>query len=495
MSLRSLRPHQERALEALRASLAAGKRHPMLQAPTGFGKTLTAAHIIRRALDRGKRVAVTVPALSLIDQTVEAFEAEGIDCVGVMQGIHPRTDREQPVQVCSVQTVARRKRPEVDLVLVDEAHELHKEVFKWMADCPDIPFIGLSATPWSRGLGQYYDDLIIAATTKNLIDQGYLSRFTVFAPSQPDLDGVKTVAGDYHEGQLAERVDTATLVGDVIQTWQARGENRPTLVYGVTRAHAEHLQQRFLEAGIAAAYVDHLVDRCDRERIFDKFRTGEIKVICNVATLSTGLDLPMVSCLIDARPTKSEIRFVQTLGRGLRTAPSKDRLIVLDHSGNALRLGLVTDIHHEGLDTGEPRKSAATARERDKPLPRLCEDCSAVLPQSAKICPECDKVQEVRTDIEHQDGELVELGARPTKRGAAQIFAEQEQFHGELRWFATVRGYAPGWAAHKFRERFGVWPNDWQVRLAAPREPSLKTKNWLKSRVIAYAKAREAACG
>jgi DNA repair protein RadD len=101
----------------------------------------------------------------------------------------------------------------------------------------------------------------------------------------------------------------------------------------------------------------------------------------------------------------------------------------------------------------------------------------------------------VRTDVEHQDGELVELGARPTKRAAAQIIAEQEQFHGELRWIATVRGYAPGWAAHKFREKFGVWPNDWQVRLAQPREPSLKTKNWLRSRAIAYAKGRERAYG
>ena len=110
-SLRPLRPHQERALEALRGSLATGKRRPMLQAPTGFGKTLTAARIIQRALDKGKRVAFVVPALSLIDQTVAAFEAEGIRSIGVMQGIHDRTDRDQPVQVCSVQTLARRKRP------------------------------------------------------------------------------------------------------------------------------------------------------------------------------------------------------------------------------------------------------------------------------------------------------------------------------------------------------------------------------------------------
>jgi DNA repair protein RadD len=103
-----------------------------------------------------------VPVLSLIDQTVAAFEAEGIHCVGVMQGAHERTDRDQPVQVCSVQTLARRKRPEVDLVLVDEAHQQHREVFRWMKDCASIPFIGLSATPWARGLGKYYDGLISA---------------------------------------------------------------------------------------------------------------------------------------------------------------------------------------------------------------------------------------------------------------------------------------------------------------------------------------------
>jgi DNA repair protein RadD len=491
-ALRPLRPHQEHALEALRGSLAAGKRRPLLQLPTGAGKTVIAANIIRRALAKGKRVAFPVPALSLVDQTIAAFEAEDIHCVGVMQGIHPRTDREQPVQVCSVQTLARRKRPDVDVVIVDEAHELHHEVFRWMADCPDVPFIGLSATPWSRGLGKYYDDLIIAATTTDLIEQGYLSRFKVFAPSEPDLEGIGTVAGDFNEAQLAEALDRPALVGDVIETWLARGENRPTLAYGVNRAHAEHLQQRFLEAGIAAEYIDCFTDRADRERIFDRFRAGALKVICNVATLATGVDLPMVSCLCDAQPTKSEMRFAQKVGRGLRTAEGKDHLLILDHAGNHLRLGLVTDLAHERLDAGERRKSVTEAKERAKPLPRLCQDCSAVLPHSTRVCPECGKVQEVRTGIEHRDGVLVELGTTAAQRSAALTLAEQADFHGELKWLASVRGYAPGWASHKFRERFGVWPNHPRIRSAPPREPGLKTKNWLRSRQIAYAKGRAA---
>ena len=489
-ALRSLRPHQERALEALRASISAGKRRPMLQAPTGFGKTLTAAWIIQMALDKGKRVAFVVPALSLIDQTVEAFEAEGIHCVGVMQGIHPRTDRDQPVQVCSVQTLARRRRPEVDVVIIDEAHQLHKEPFKWMAACPEVLFIGLSATPWARGLGKHYNDLIVASTTKDLIEKGYLSTFKVFAPSMPDLSGVSTVAGDYHEGELAAACDTASLVGDVIETYLRRGVGRQTLCYAVNRAHAEHLKQRFLEAGVSAAYIDCFTDRFDRERIFDRFRVGEIRVICNVATLAVGLDLPMVSCIIDAKPTKSEMRFVQTIGRGLRTCrrkgPSADPRS--RRQPFAHRLGN----RYSPRAPGRGRASQIRPRIRNERnrFRRLCQDCQAVLPQSARVCPECGKVHEVRTEIEHRDGELVELGARPTKRSAARTILEQEEFHGELRWIASVRGYAPGWAAHKFKERFGLWPNDWQVRLATPREPSLKTKNWLRSRQIAFAKAR-----
>jgi DNA repair protein RadD len=228
-ALRPLRPYQECALARLRQSMASGRRRPMFMMPTGAGKTRLAAEIIRGALAKGKRVAFTVPALSLIDQTVSAFEAEGIRCLGVLQGVHPRTDRDQPVQLCSVQTLARRRRPEVDLVIVDEAHQFHREIFRWMKDCPGIPFIGLSATPWTRGLGKYYDHLIIAATTADLIPQGYLSDFVAFAPSEPDLAGVRTVAGDFHEGELAEAIDKPALVGDVIQTWLLRGEGRPTL--------------------------------------------------------------------------------------------------------------------------------------------------------------------------------------------------------------------------------------------------------------------------
>ena len=462
----------------------------MLQAPTGFGKTLTAAHIIQRALDKGKRVAFVVPALSLIDQTVAAFEAEGIRSIGVMQGIHDRTDRDQPVQVCSVQTLARRKRPEVDLVIVDEAHQLHREIFRWMRECPETPFLGLSATPWSRGLGKYYDDLITAATTADLIRDGFLSQFKTFAPSEPDLAGVKTVAGDFHEGELAEAMDRAVVTGDIVETWLKRGEGRSTFCFCVNRRHAQHVAEQFLEAGAAAEYMDGTTSREDREAIFTRFRCGETRVICNVGVLTTGIDLD-VRCIILARPTKSRILFTQTIGRGLRTAEGKDHLLILDHAGNHLRLGMVTDIGQEHLDDGKERQSGGQrARERGESLPKLCEGCKAVVSRTARECPSCGSPIHARTEVEAVDGELIELGSR---RSGQPSIEDKAAFFGELKGHATLRGYNDGWASHKYRERFGVWPNDPRVRCTRPTPPSLKTKNWLLSRQIASAKARERA--
>lgn len=109
------------------------------------------------------------------------------------------TDGSQPVQVASTQTLQRRKLPTADIVLVDEAHRWFDFYGRWMAmpEWQKVPFVGLSASPWTKGLGTHYDDLIIAATTAELIGKGFLSPFRVFAPAHPDLSKVKTVAGDY----------------------------------------------------------------------------------------------------------------------------------------------------------------------------------------------------------------------------------------------------------------------------------------------------------
>jgi hypothetical protein len=196
-----------------------------------------------------------------------------------------------------------------------------------------------------------------------------------------------------------------------------------------------------------------------------------------------------VRCIVDAKPTKSRILFVQTIGRGLRTVPGKDRLLVLDHAGNHLRLGMVTDIGQDHLDDGQDRRNPSQrARERSEPPPKLCEGCKAVVPRAAKECPSCGSPIHARTEVEAVDGEPIELGSR---RSGQPSIEDKAAFVGELKGHATLRGYNYGWASHKYRERFGVWPNDPRVRCTRPAPPSLKTKNWIISRQIARAKAME----
>src|SRR5262245_4396850 len=194
-----LRPYQADAILQLRAALARGVRRILLYAPTGAGKTLLASTILDGFVAQERPGLFVVPRIELIDQTHQKFVAENIIDVGIMQGSHPLTNSLRSIQIASVQTLARRLIPNADVVFIDEAHQLHGFHSKWMTDLEwaNVPFIGLSATPWRKGLGKLYEEMITVATVQDLIDAGYLSKFKVFAPSHPDLSGIGISAGDY----------------------------------------------------------------------------------------------------------------------------------------------------------------------------------------------------------------------------------------------------------------------------------------------------------
>jgi DNA repair protein RadD len=488
--MRPLRDYQAKAIEDLRASLKAGWRRPVLQLPVGAGKTRVAAEIIGLALSRGKRAIFTVPRIALIDQTVDAFLHEGISEVGVMQGIHEMTDRSRPCQVASVQTLQRRAIPEADLVVVDEAHLGFEFVHKWMADpaWAKVPFVGLSATPWARGMGQHWDDLVLGPPMQQLIDAGHLSPFRIFAPSVPDLAGVKTRGGDYVEEQLAKIMGESKLVADVVETWLVHGENRPTLCFGVDRAHAKKLQERFDRAGVPTGYVDAFSTPDERKDLEAKFRSGEIKVACSVGVLTTGVDWP-VACIILARPTKSEMLYVQIFGRGLRVNPGWDDCLFLDHSGTSLKLGYPTDIHYDLLDDGKERRCISDPKEAE---PKPCPQCKFLKPPKTAVCPVCGFEAKLGPrEVDTAMGQLVELDAYRKPKPERELTVEQRMiFYAELKGMADERGYKPGWPAVNYKERFGKWPqNAWKdIPLRAP---SPATLNWVRSRWIARSKAQQ----
>jgi DNA repair protein RadD len=262
------------------------------------------------------------------------------------------------------------------------------------------------------------------------------------------------VAGDYHEGDLSKTMDQSSLVADVVDTWLERGRGRPTLCFAVDRAHAKNLQQRFVAAGVIAEYIDAYTSAADRTAIARRFQGGESEVVCNVGCLTTGVDWD-VRAIVLARPTKSEMLFTQMIGRGLRTADGKADCVILDHSDNHLRLGFVTDIHHEKLDDGRERpKAEPKAKEA---LPKKCPKCTFLKPPKTSICPSCGFKPEVKSNVEAKAGELVEFSARGKQRQTKS--ADRIAFFRELKWIARQRDYKAGWASYKYKERFGDWPN------------------------------------
>lgn len=467
----TLRDDQQQAYEALREAYVEGTRRMVLQAPTGMGKTILAGYIIKRAREMDNRVIFTVPAITLIDQTVESLMSQGIPAIdiGVLQANHRLTDPSKPVQVASISTLARRNIPPAEVAIIDEAHRWYDFYEHWMnlPDWSDTPFIGLSATPWTKGLGKHFEKLIVGGTTANCIDMGILSKFRVFAPSHPDLTNVKTVLGDYHEGQLEKVMSGPSLVADIISTWQEKWGKDKTLCFCVNCAHAQRVAQKFSEAGIACGYQDASTPDDQRAEIKRRFHTGEIKVVCNVGTLTTGVDWD-VRCLILARPTKSEILFVQIIGRALRTAPGKEHALILDHSDTHLRLGFVTDIHHEELDGGV--KKPGESKEITPPKPVMCDACGYLNPPGMTVCANCGvEIKQPPT----AEGELKEI--TPPKRKTQDELLQSVRdlgratVYGQLMWVVNNRGYKAGWAAHKYREIFGFWPNG--IGYAPPEYP------------------------
>lgn len=489
---RPLRPHQVLAIAGVRRSLAMGNRRVVLQLPTGAGKTRTAAEIVMGALAKGNRVTFTVPAISLIDQTIAAFEAEGISAIGVMQANHPRTNGRQPVQVVSVQTLARRSRPESDIMIIDEVHQQHQVVIDWMKDEPTKVFIGLSATPWARGMAETWQDLVAPVLMEDLIEQGYLSRFKVYAPSHPDLSGVKTMAGDYHEGQLAEAMGNNALVADIVQTWLKRGVGLPTLVFAVNKAHAAQLVDQFTEAGVKMGYCDDSIDIIERKLLFQQMARGDLAGIVNIATLTTGVDAD-VRCIVLARPTKSKMLFVQMIGRGLRTADQKSHCLILDHADNHARMGFVTDIRYESLLEGKrPNSETKDAEGGSSPLPKECPSCGVLKPVRLKECPSCGFAARRESGVEVMDGDLELLDpsrSKPAKSAKKpKVEWDKQKFWSMARYIDQERGKGGKLAAALYKGKFDVWPRGLSDITTPPDAAFL---SYEKSRRIAYAQSRQ----
>jgi superfamily II DNA or RNA helicase len=494
----SLRPYQIDFIRDFNDAVSAGQRRIIGVAPTGAGKTVIAAGIARKSVSDGGRVLILSHRREIVAQTTEKLFRAGLDA-GVILAGHPMRLHE-PAQVASVQTLHARavrgsaiELPTADLVILDEAHHCPAETYqKIIAAYPAAIILGLTATPTradGRGLGNIFTMMLQCPQVPKLIDLCHLVGTHVWAPTIPDLTGVTTRQGDYAPGELEQRMDRPQLVGDIGTHWHRLADRRKTIVFASGVGHSIHIRDEFLRSGVLAEHIDGSTPADERDAILKGLADGSVEIVVNCAVLTEGFDLPDIGCIVLARPTKSMSLYRQMVGRGLRPAPGKTDLLVIDHAGATHRHGFVEGTVKWVL--APDRRATSPAHQRRQASPsssRLC-DCPrcGALRTAGERCRACGYLPVPKPQqVDVIDGELGRLDRNGRLSGHQVTRETRNRWHAELLWIARERGYRHGWAAHKFREKFGAFPG-WDA--PTPAAPSPEVRSWVRSRAIAYAKA------
>jgi DNA repair protein RadD len=411
-----LRPYQADAIEALRSEIRAGRRRLILCAGTGAGKTLTAGKLLQEADRKGSYSLFIVDRVSLVDQTSAVFTDYGINH-GVVQGQHPRWAPRENVQVCSAQTLARRHLPRnPSLIVVDEAHCRMKATIDLMNRNPDAICIGLTATPFTKGMGQDWQGIVNVRSTRLLIEDGHLVEPTIYVARSPE----DAEFGLNSYGEFSDSGATSAgirIIGDVVSEWERKvrehfGGPVKTIVFSPTVEHGRELCAAFAAAGHNFQQISYL-DRSDEERAekIAEFRRPDsvITGLVSCGVLTKGFDVPDCLVGISCKPyRKSLSSHMQEIGRVMRSAPGKAKCLWLDHSGNVERFAAeMFDVWANGageLDAAEKRDSKPRERNQQTREAVKCPECSGAL--RGGTCLACGYERPARSGIVAVDGSL-----------------------------------------------------------------------------------------
>jgi superfamily II DNA or RNA helicase len=473
----NLRPYQLEAVRDTYREMRATDR-VMLQLPTGSGKTHIAMRVIDDGLRQGRRINFCVDRLTLLDQTLDRFYEAGFP-LGVVQGGHPMTRPHAPVQIVSLQTLQRRRRerwPVADLFIFDEAHTHYGITGEVMEKWNGLKYLGLSATPFTRGLGLHWNQLVVGATTEQLMLDGYLSGYKAYGPSTPDLRGVRHSNGDFNISDLEERMNRIT--GDILEHWKKHASDRKTIGFTPNVSYAESSAELFRQHGYTADYVCGKDSDERRVRVLKSFERGETQILFSCEVLIKGYDQPDITCGIVARPTRSRSLHIQMLGRLLRPHPGKDYALILDHGGNIARLGFPDDPLPTTLDMRERGVSSIDRPDPEEPEPWNCPQCMFLVPPRNRECPQCGFTPRRPHDIEIMPGNLVRIGGANSR-------VQKQEVLSQLMYIAQKRRYSKGWASHNFRRIFGVWPKGLH---SDPRRPSKELLSWVRKQHLKLAR-------
>ena len=477
MSLK-LRPYQDKILDALRQGFASGKRAQILYAPTGAGKTEMAIHLLNATKLKGNKSAMLLDRIVLCDQTSQRMERYKIDH-GVMQSGHWRYRPFEHIQVCSAQTLEKRGSfPGLNLLIVDECHQTRAQTVEFIKNNPDVKVIGLTATPFTKGLGNVYEGVVSSITTKELVDQKMLVPLRVFIAKEIDMSGAKKVAGEWSQAETSKR--GMQITGDVVAEWvkmthEVFGRPRKTIVFCAGVDHGADLARKFAEAGFNFISLSYRDDDDFKKEIIEEFSKPDTEIHGLIATdiLTKGFDCVDVMIGVSARPfSKSLSSHIQQMGRVMRSnqddPEGKTFALWLDHSGNYLRFREEwEDVYENGvheLDDGKEKpKKEPTEKEKKE---AKCPVCEAYMPRYMDTCAHCGYVREKKSLVQDVPGEMTELQTMSREN--------KQAWWSQIQWYVENTGKSPGWAAHTFKEKFGVWPRNLSDRSEIPSDDVAK---------------------
>lgn len=421
----------------------------LLQSPAGSGKSVMIAEIARLAVAKGGQVMFTVHRKELVNQIKQSFRENEVDLTRCT--------------ILTVGKIAHRLNilPKPTLIITDETHHSLVKTYQTIYDYyQGVPRLGFTATPWrlnGKGLHDVYDAMILGPSIDWLIENHYLAPYKYYSVKLVDDAKLKkSSTGDYTSKSMDEAVGR-TIFGDVVKTYQEKTPGQQAIVYAHSVEFSKAIAQAFQAAGIEAAHADAKTPSAERERIMSGFKSGSLKVLCNVDLISEGFNVPDCSVVIMLRPTESLVLFIQQSMRSMRYRPDKVATII-DHVGNYLRFGLPDDEHQWTLADRKKRKKQGAS---DAPPIRTCEFCFAVIPAAAVICPVCGRKME-KSSSEMETDNTVELerihGSLDMKTDYnalryGRMKPAEAQNMEDLRGIAKSRGYKPGWIWFQAKSR------------------------------------------
>lgn len=476
----------------------------LLCVPTGTGKTKMALMAIANYVKQGKRALFVVDRLVLIQQTKEAFEECGIRC-DILQG-NNSTYTNAPVVIASQQTLIRRDFPRnIHVIFIDETHIMSKQLKEIIKD-QKISTIGLSATPFTKGLGLVYKELYNPYTTQQATNDKVLVALRVKECKPINMAGAKKIGGEYSDHDVEERA--IDVVGDVVAEYKNHANNK-AIAFCATIKQSLALAEEFNKNGVSTAVFCATTTTEERKEILKSYAEDNgIQVLVSVAALATGFDAPNVRTVLDCRPlSRSLSTYIQSIGRGLRSMAGKDDCLLLDFTGNMRHFADdFVDFYLNGLDSldngvKKDRVRKDNENKKDKQEAKGCPECQSklwVLANNNWNCLSCGYVVEQPKEefnAQKSDYEVKDL----------DIFAAAAKGETNKQLWTELSNYVLQWKDHPnfdkekalkkcmamYKQITGSWQK-WGQKLTPSADGKISTEvqNKITQLNIAYAKSR-----